>query len=70
MIKLDKIPAILQNAMEDYKKENSDQNVFALELDAMEDVENDLFDKGSRWHPGPKTHFLAAKKIADFVEGM
>ena len=69
MIKLDKIPAILQNAMEDYKKESGDQNVFALELDAMEDVEIDLFDKGSRWHPGPKTHFLAAKKIADFMDG-
>ena len=48
MLKLDKIPAILQNAMEDYKKESGDQNVFALELDAMEDVEIDLFDKGSR----------------------
>ena len=64
MLKLDKIPAILQNAMEDYKKESGDQNVFTLELDAMEDVENHLLDKGSRWHPGPKTHELAAKKIS------
>lgn len=64
MLKLDKIPAILQNAMEDYKKESGDQNVFSLELDAMEDVENHLLDKGSRWHPGPKTHELAAKKIS------
>ena len=50
--------------MEDYKKESGDQNVFTLELDAMEDVENHLLDKGSRWHPGPKTHELAAKKIS------
>ncbi|MBE6360378.1 MAG: hypothetical protein E7059_02875 [Treponema bryantii] len=64
MLKLDKIPAILQNAMEDYKKESGDKNVFSLELDAMEDVENHLLDKGSRWHPGPKTHELAAKKIS------
>lgn len=64
MLKLDKIPAILQNAMDDYKKESGDQNVFTLELDAMEDVENHLLDKGSRWHPGPKTHELAAKKIS------
>ena len=64
MLKLDKIPAILQNAMEDYKKESGDQNVFSLELDAMEDVENHLLDKGSRWHPGPKTHELASKKIS------
>ena len=64
MIQLDKIPAILQNAMEDYKKESGDQNVFTLELDAMEDVENHLLDKGSRWHPGPKTHELTAKKIS------
>ena len=64
MLKLDKIPAILQKAMEDYKKESGDQNVFSLELDAMEDVENHLLDKGSRWHPGPKTHELAAKKIS------
>lgn len=64
MLKLDKIPAILQNAIEDYKKESGDQNVFSLELDAMEDVENHLLDKGSRWHPGPKTHELAAKKIS------
>ena len=64
MLKLDKIPAILQNALEDYKKESGDQNVFSLELDAMEDVEKHLLDKGSRWHPGPKTHELAAKKIS------
>lgn len=64
MLKLDKIPAILQNAMDDYKKESGDQNVFTLELDAMEDVEKHLLDKGSRWHPGPKTHELAAKKIS------
>ena len=47
-----------------------DKNVFALELDAMEDVEHTVYEKGSRGHPGPKTHCLAAEKISDFIKSL
>ena len=68
MIKLDKVPEFIKKAVDDYKKESGDENVFTLELEAMEDVEINIEDKGSRSHPGPKTHLLAAKKISTFLE--
>ncbi len=70
MIKLDKVPEFIIKAVDDYKKESGDENVFTLELEAMEDVEINIEDKGSRSHPGPKTHLLAAKKISAFLENL
>jgi len=67
MIKLTVVPEIIKKAVEDYKKESGDSQVYTLELDAMEDVESCAEDKGSRGHPGPKTHHLAAKKITDYL---
>ena len=36
----------------------------------MEDVEHTVYEKGSRGHPGPKTHCLAAEKISDFIKSL
>lgn len=68
MIRLTAIPKFIQNAVDDFKTENDDKNVFTLEFDAMEDVEKLPEDKGSRGHPGPKTHKLAAQKLTDFIK--
>lgn len=68
MIRLSAIPKFIQNAVDDFKTENNDKNVFTLEFDAMEDVEKLPEDKGSRGHPGPKTHKLAAQKLTDFIK--
>ena len=70
MIKLQILPSTILKGIELYKKEFNDKNVFALELDAMEDVEHTVYEKGSRGHPGPKTHCLAAEKISDFIKSI
>ena len=68
MIKLKTLPPYILKGIDEFKNENSDSNVFALELDAMEDVEKNDEDKGSRGHPGPKTHKLAAEKLTAFLK--
>ena len=68
MIKLKTLPPYILKGIDEFKNENSDSNVFALSLDAMEDVEKNDEDKGSRGHPGPKTHKLAAEKLTAFLK--
>ena len=68
MIKLKLVPPLIQVGIEEYIFESQDKKVYTLELDSMEDVEKEDEDKGSRGHPGPKTHKLAALKIIDFIK--
>lgn len=68
MIILKLIPPLIQYGVEEYKYESGDKNVYTLELDPMENVEKLDEDKGSRGHPGPKTHKLAAEKLYDFIQ--
>lgn len=68
MIKLVAIPDFILRGVEKFKNETGDNQVYTLELDAMEDVEKLPEHKGSRGHPGPETHRLAAKKIVDFIK--
>ncbi|MBR1639936.1 MAG: hypothetical protein IJ688_11170 [Treponema sp.] len=68
MIKLDIVPPLIQTAVEEYMKESGDKRVCTLELDSMEAVEKLAEDKGSRGHPGPKTHRLAAMKLCDLIK--
>lgn len=68
MISLDKVPAVISKAINDYKDDSKDSNVFALELPSMDKVEITEKDKGSRGHPGPRTHELAAQAIIDFIK--
>lgn len=67
MIKLDIVPALIQKAVEQYKNQFNDDNVLYCTLDAMEDVEKCEEDMGSRGHPGPKTHKLAAEKLTEIL---
>ncbi len=70
MIKLDIVPALIKQAVENYKQLTGNKDVWVLELDSMEDVEITDEDKGSRGHPGPKTHRLAAEKIIKFLQNL
>ena len=70
MIKLAAVPEYILKGINEYKAEAGDNNVFTLELDAMEEVEVLPEDKGSRGHPGPKTHRLAAEKILNLIKSL
>jgi lysophospholipase L1-like esterase len=68
MVKIELVPPLIQYGVEEYKFESGDKKVFTLELDSMEDVEKFEDEKGSRAHPGFKTHKLAANKLCDFIK--
>ena len=68
MIPIDKVPALIQKGIEEYKREKNDNFVYALELESMAKLEKSDEDKGSRGHPGPLTHKKAAQRIVDFIK--
>ena len=68
MVKLELVPPLIQYGVEEYMFESGDKKVYTMELDSMDDVEKFDEDKGSRGHPGPKTHKLAANKLYDFIQ--
>lgn len=68
MLKLDQIPALLEKGISNYKNSSGDTKVHLLEVAAMEDVEQIPEDKGSRGHPGPKTHRLAAESLLNLAK--
>ena len=70
MLKFVAVPEYITAGIEEYKTESGDKNVFLLELDSMEDLEVNPEDKGSRGHPGPKTHRAAAEKLFKFIKGL
>lgn len=70
MIKLTAVPVWIADGIERYKKESGDSQVYTLELASMDDVEITDEDKGSRGHPGPKTHKLAAEKLTEFIKSL
>lgn len=68
MINIKLVPPLIQYGIEEYKYESGDKNVYTLELDCMDDVERLDEEKGSRAHPGFKTHKLAAEKLCEFIK--
>ena len=68
MIKLDLLPSLIQEAVDEYIEESNDLRVCTLEFDSMEEVEKCKEDKGSRGHPGPKTHIVAAERLSEFIK--
>lgn len=68
MMKLDIVPSIIKSGIEAYIKETGDSAVYALELDALEDIEKLPEEHGSRGHPGAVTHKKAAEKISGFIK--
>ncbi|MBO7582580.1 MAG: hypothetical protein J6T20_02175 [Treponema sp.] len=64
MLSLQTVPALIQKGVDEYKSESGDKNVYTLELESIEELEKTPEEKGSRGHPGYKTHHAAALKIA------
>ncbi len=48
---------------------SGDKNIFTLEFESM-DSEVEEEDKGSRGHPGPKTHRLATEKLCQVIKAL
>lgn len=70
MLKLDKAPKFIKAGIDEYKKQTGDKEIYTLKLKPMHKVEKNPEDFGSRCHPGPKTHLLAAKKITAFLQNL
>ena len=69
MMAIPEVTGFIYDGIAQYKNENADKNVFTLEFDSMECEINEE-DKGSREHPGPKTHRLAAEKLALVIKSL
>ena len=67
MLKLHLVPGLIEKGVEEYKAESGDKNVFTLELEPLDELEKTPEEKGSRGHPGYKTHHAAALKIVEFL---
>ena len=67
MLSLQTVPALIQKGVDEYKTATGDQNVYMLELDSLFELEKTPQEKGSRGHPGVKTHQAAATKIVELL---
>ena len=67
MMALDFAPALIQKGIDLYKSESKDPKVHTLIFDPMDLLEKTDEDKGSRGHPGVKTHKAAAEKLVSFI---
>ena len=67
MLELNVVPDLIQKGVEEYKAQTSDKDVYTLELESIDELEKLPEEKGSRGHPGYKTHHAAALKIVDFL---
>ena len=68
MLPLQTVPALIQKGVDEYKTATGDANVYTLELDSLFELEKTPQEKGSRGHPGVKTHQAAATKIFDMFK--
>ena len=67
MLPLQTVPSLIQKGVEEYKAATGDNNVYTLELESLFELEKTPQEKGSRGHPGVKTHQHAAQKIVEFI---
>ena len=67
MLPVDIVPALISRGVEEYKAESGDKEVYTLEFESNIALEKCDEDKGSRGHPGPLTHRVAAQKLASFI---
>ena len=70
MLPLQTVPALIQKGVDEYKTTTGDTSVYTLELDSLFDLEKTPQEKGSRGHPGYKTHQYAAKKITSLLRNV
>lgn len=68
LIKLSAVEASLISGIEQYKKQNNDNFVSYLITDSMDKIEKNDSEKGSREHPGPLVHKLAAEKLVSLIK--
>ena len=68
MLPLQTVPALIQKGVDEYKTTTGDQDVYTLELESLFDLEKTPQEKGSRGHPGYKTHQAAAQKIVELLK--
>ncbi|WP_318662647.1 SGNH/GDSL hydrolase family protein [Treponema sp.] len=69
MMYIPEVMGFIYEGISQFKNETGDKNVFTLEFDSM-DCETNEEDKGSRQHPGPKTHRLAAEKLSMVIKSL
>ena len=67
LLKLYVVPGLIQKGVEEYKALTGDKNVYTLEFEDAKTLEKTPQEKGSREHPGYKTHQIAASKIASLL---
>jgi lysophospholipase L1-like esterase len=70
MLGLQTVPALVQKGVDAYKTTSGDKAVYTLELESLEKLEISDEGKGSRGHPGAKTHQAAASRIYDFIKSI
>ena len=70
MLGLQTVPGLVQKGLDAYKAASGDKAVYTLELESLEDLEKLPEEKGSRGHPGAKTHQAAASRIYDFIKSI
>lgn len=67
MLEIAEMEPYILEGVNNYRKLSGDENVFTMKLESnLCEVKEE--DKGSRGHPGPLTHKLAAEKIVQFVQ--
>lgn len=63
------VSGCIDDGINQYKNSSGDKNIFTLLFESMAcEVTDD--DKGSRQHPGPKTHKLGAEKLSAFIKSL
>ena len=67
LLKLHLVPELIQKGVDNYKAQTSDNDIYTLEMESIDELEKLPEEKGSRGHPGAKTHDAAAKRIFDFI---
>ena len=70
MLGLETVPVLVQKGVDNYKAISGDKSVYTLELESLEDLEKLPEEKGSRGHPGVKTHQHAASKLFEFIKSL
>ena len=68
MLGLETVPALVEKGVDAYKTASGDKAVYTLELDSLTELEITDEGKGSRGHPGAKTHMAAAERIHGFIK--
>lgn len=70
MIGINTVTDFITAGIEEYKANTGDKQVWYIELGSMDKLEVLPEDKGSRGHPGPKTHTMAAETLTELIRSL